>query len=277
MADTLSLAGMNLHYFRYPLETFFDSMERLSIASIELWGGYPHLDVNSVSVKEVETIYKSIKHRGLNVICFTPEQCMYPINLASKNEHIRKQSMEYFVKSMAIAAELNTDQLLVTSGWGYFSEDRAEPWERCRQSLEFLVRQAERRGIHLLLEPLTSWESNVVTDLKTLSAMLEQIRSPYLKGIIDTAPLALSDDSIEDYMNVLGANLAHVHFVDGDMRCSSHLACGDGVYPLESYYKGLYRAGYQGYLTLELTSQQYIKQPEAALKRSIETIKSWTV
>ncbi|MCG8499211.1 MAG: TIM barrel protein [Firmicutes bacterium] len=277
MADTLSLAGMNLHYFRYPLETFFDSMERLNIANIELWGGYPHLDVNSVSVKEVGTIYKSIKRHGLNVICFTPEQCMYPINLASKNEHIRKQSMEYFVKSMAIAAELNTDQLLVTSGWGYFSEGRAEPWERCRQSLEFLVRQAERRGIHLLLEPLTSWESNVVTDLKALSAMLEQIRSPYLKGIIDTAPLALSDDSIEDYMNVLGANLAHVHFVDGDMRCSSHLACGDGVYPLESYYKEFCRAGYQGYLTLELTSQQYIKQPEAALKRSIETIKSWAV
>ncbi len=36
------LAAMNMHYARYSLDYFFDSIARLGFDRFELWGGAPH-------------------------------------------------------------------------------------------------------------------------------------------------------------------------------------------------------------------------------------------
>lgn len=265
------ITGMNFHYLHYPIEYFLDSMARYQFQNIELWGASPHFYVDDLSPADVRRMKRAIEQRGLKLVCFTPEQCMYPINLAAKEEYIRERSIRYFIRSLEVAAELEAPLLLVTPGWGYLSEPSEEAWKRSRDSLQRLAEQAGRLGIALVLEPLTPVESRLVCDLPSLKRMLAEVASPQLKGMIDTIPLALAEEELADYFRELQEDLVHIHFIDGAPE--GHLAWGDGILPAQRYLQTLAECGYKGALTLEFTSFRYLDEPDLAIEKTLETLK----
>lgn len=101
--------------------------------------------------------------------------------------------------------------------------------------------------------------------------MLTEIESPKLKGMIDTIPMALAGENIEDYFRGLGKDIVHIHFVDGKPK--GHLAWGDGVLPLEKYIEMLNANNYEGYLILEITDSKYSLDPDRAVYQSMEKLK----
>ena len=48
LIDREQVAGMNIHYMRYSLEYFLEAQERAGFKTIELWGGIPHVFMDSV-------------------------------------------------------------------------------------------------------------------------------------------------------------------------------------------------------------------------------------
>ncbi|WP_160724175.1 sugar phosphate isomerase/epimerase family protein [Bacillus sp. USDA818B3_A] len=264
------ITGMNFHYKHYPLEYFLDAMVRYECKNIELWGASPHFYVDELTLHEMKNIKREIDRRNLSVVCFTPEQCVYPINLAAKEERIRERSIQYFIKSAEAAKELEAPLLLVTPGWGYENEDRHEAWKRTRDSLEKLSKVAGELGLTLALEPLTRVESNIINDAKSLKAMLKEVNSPFLKGMIDTIPMALANEDFNDYFSILKDEIVHIHFIDG--KPEGHLVWGDGVLPLQRYMDQLSHHGYQGSLTLEYTSYQYVQNPNEAMERTLDVL-----
>ncbi|MCM2535741.1 TIM barrel protein [Neobacillus pocheonensis] len=266
------LTGMNFHYKHYPLEYFLDAMVRYEFKNIELWGASPHFYVDDMSIQEMKQVKKEIDKRNLSVVCFTPEQCVYPINLAAKEERIREKSIQYFIKSAEAAKVLDAPMLLVTPGWGYENEERKEAWKRTRDSLERLSKVAADLELTLAFEPLTRVESNLVYDSKSLKAMLDEVNSPYLKGMIDTIPMALANEDFHDYFSLLKEDLVHIHFIDG--KPEGHLVWGDGVLPLQKYIDQLSEIGYKGSLTLEYTSYQYVQNPDEAIERTLKALSS---
>ncbi|NRD77170.1 TIM barrel protein [Bacillus sp. BRMEA1] len=263
------ITGMNFHYMHYPFEYFLDSMVRYGFKNIELWGASPHFYVEDMSLSDIRRVKKEITRRELSVVCFTPEQCVYPINLAAKENQIREKSIQYFIKSAEAAKELEAPMLLVTPGWGYENENRDEAWKRTRDSLDQLTRAAADLDLTLVFEPLTRVESNLVNDAHALKAMLDEVNSPYLKGMIDTIPMALANEDFLDYDRILKKDLVHVHFIDG--KPEGHLVWGDGVLPLEKYVEQLSQIGYTGALTLEYTSYQYVQDPDAAIEKTLRS------
>jgi fructoselysine 3-epimerase len=264
------ITGMNFHYKHYPLEYFLDAMVRYDFKNIELWGASPHFYVEEMSLHDIRRVKKEIDRRDLSVVCFTPEQCVYPINLAAKEKKIREKSIQYFIKSAEAAKELEAPLMLVTPGWGYENEDRLEAWKRTIDSLERLTSVVAKLDVTLAFEPLTRVESNLVHDAKSLKAILDEVGSPYLKGMIDTIPMALANEDFLDYHNLLNDDLVHIHFIDG--KPEGHLVWGDGVLPLQKYIDQLSEIGYKGFLTLEYTSYQYVQAPDAAIERSLEVL-----
>jgi len=269
------ITGMNFHYLHYPLESFLDDMVRFQFENIELWGAAPHIYVEDLSLSDINRIKREIDQRGLRVVCFTPEQCMYPINLAAKEDEIRQRSLRYFRKSLEAGVELGSPMLLVTAGWGYRNENSEEAWKRARESLQQLALEAEKRGILLALEPLSKVESNLVTDLPTLLRMLAEVNSPALKGMFDTIPLAMIGEDMDAYFEQLKEALIHIHFIDGNP--GGHLAWGDGTLPVERYMNTLERYGYTGALTLEFTSMQYVVEPDRAIEQSLRSLQPYLV
>lgn len=264
------IANMNFHYHRYPFEYFLDSTVKVGLQAIELWGGAPHLYIEDASHQEVQSLLKEIKRRELELVCFTPEQCIYPINLSAKDETCRKRSIEYFKKCIQVTNSLETSLLLVTVGYGFYNEPVEEAWKRGRESLQILAKEAEEAGIVLALEPMSRFGSNLITDLKTLKRMYEEVNSPSLKPMMDTIPVMLSGDSIEEYGAAFGDDLVHIHFLDGDGKTSAHLTWGQGVFPLEAFKESLKKIQYDGYLTLELIGPQYNWDPEKGIRDSLE-------
>ena len=59
--------------------------------------------------------------------------------------------------------------------------------ERLQKSLERLVQKAEQQSVTLILEPLTVYESNVITGLNDLERALDKVDSPNLVGMCDLA------------------------------------------------------------------------------------------
>lgn len=264
------ITGMNFHYLHYPLEFFLDAMVKYKVQQIELWGAAPHLYVEDLTISEISNIKREIDQRELKVVCFTPEQCMYPINLAAKEKNLRERSIAYFKKSIDTAVELETPMVLVTAGWGYRNESREEAWNRTKDSIEQLTSYAEKKGIVLALEPLQKIESNLINTLPDLKEMLNSISSSFLKGMVDTIPLAVEGENLADYFEQLQDDFIHIHFIDGNP--TGHLAWGDGSLPLEDYINTLVKHQYNGALTLEFTSSQYLLDPNKAFAASLKTL-----
>lgn len=263
------IAGMNIHYMQYPLEFFLDTMAKLDVRNIELWGGNPHFYIDDVTSSEVTKLKKELVLRELSLVCFTPEQSFTsPINIAAKEANIRKRSIEYFYKCANVAMELEAPLLLLGPGWSYENESVDEAWKRSRDSIEQIIQKTE---IQIALEPVTQLESKIIYDLTTLKRMLDEIDSDKLKGMIDTIPMTLADENFEDYFNVLKEDLVHIHFVDGQQNEGlDHVAWGEGNLPICNYFKQLKNINYNGYLSLELISFDYFKDPATFVKKSID-------
>ncbi|MGF7029627.1 protein FrlC [Paenibacillus mucilaginosus] len=263
------IANMNLHYHRYPLDYFLDSTVRLGLDAVELWGGAPHLFLPDLGHADLRQVLGGLRQRGLELVCLTPEQCIYPVNLSAKDEACRRRSLDYFRRAIGAANTLECSRLLVTAGYGFFNEPREEAWERGRASLAELAEEAREAGVTLLLEPLSPLGSNLVTDLASLQRMHREVDSPALKILLDTVPMMLAGDTLEAYGEAFGEELVHIHFLDGDGKTSAHLAWGEGVYPLDAFRESLQRIGYRGALSLELIGPQYNRDPEKASRDSL--------
>ena len=265
------IAGMNEHFKRYTLEYFLDSMVELGIENIELWAASPHLYMEDVSYNEVVRIRKEIERRQLNLICVTPEQCIYPVNIAAKETDVRVRSVNYFLNSLKVTAELGANMLQIVPGKGYYDEPVEEAWKRSRESLAIISKKAEELEITVVLEPLERKESNLIPNLTALNRMLKEVSSPHLKAVVDTCPMAAAGETIDDYFKVLGKDLRHIHFAD-----SNHLTLGDGTLPLATYVDQIGSNDYAGFVTLEIVSNKYISDPAGALKRALKYLESAT-
>lgn len=264
------ITGMNFHYLHYPLEYFLESMVRLQFEQIELWGAAPHFYVEDMAPADIRRVSREIKNRGLRVVCFTPEQCMYPINLAAKEKEVRERSVRYFQKSIQASAELESPLVLVTAGWGYRNEARREAWDRACDSLQQLATFAQGQGITLALEPLQRVESNLICELSDLLEMLEAIGSPAVKGMVDTVAMAVEGEELGSYFERLKDHFVHIHLVDGTP--GGHLAWGDGNLPLSAYMETLEKYEYSGALSLEFTSSRYLEHPDRAVEDSLKQL-----
>ncbi len=207
----------------------------------------------------------------MEIVYFTPEQCVYPYNLATSDPNWRKKSINYFIENIHSTVELETDKMLITSGIGNFSITKEESWKYASESIYQIMKVAEREGITLALEPLTKFESNLIINTRELKRMIEEIQSPSLKGIIDTVAMNLPGETPENYFLLL-KELCHFHLIDGDSKTDSRLGLDDGNLQWRDYVKCVQKHQYDGAYTLEIMGSTYYQNPLDAVKKSLEKL-----
>ena len=266
-------AAMNMVYQKYSFDYFLDSMERLGLRNFELWAGAPHLFCMNPSLADVKEIKRKVKQRKMKMVCLTPEQVMYPYNIAAADWELRRDSIEYFQRYIQNAAELEIDKVLCCAGWGNYDEDFEEAWKRSRDSLEMMTRFAERENVKLAFEILGPQESNLVHDFEATRRMMSEIESPYFTLCVDTVPVYVEGKTLDEYFTAFGNRISHFHLTDGNP--AGHVPCGTGIHPIESYLGDLERFGYEGYITLEIGDTSCCVSPESATRTGFETIKKY--
>lgn len=262
------LSGMNCHYIRYSMSYFLDAMLRQGFHNVEIWGASPHYFAPYFTSEMVGQLKREIRSRGLNLVCLTPEQVTYPINIAAREDYLKKLSIEDHLKTLEHAAQLECPKMLLTPGYGNNDEDREEAWKRSADSIARIAHRAEELGVTVALEHLSPASSNLINTAQDLKRMVDEIHSPRLKAMFDFGQVNIVGQRVRDYFDLLGDDIVHIHIVDGTP--GGHLALGDGNLPLEENLKDVARYGYKGYLSLEIADRRYFSNPQKADRQSID-------
>lgn len=267
------LSGMNCHYARYPFLYFLDAMAEEGLKNVEIWAASPHVHVEDATPQVIRETRQALEERGLNLVCYTPETVVYPINIAAPEDYIRERSLKFLKRGVEVAAELGAPLMLLTPGWGYLNQDKEEGLKRSLESVAEMTRKAEQEGIVLALEHLSPISSNLINTAADLRRAVDAISSPHLKAMLDTCQVGLVHEHVRDYLDLLGDDLVHVHLVDGTP--GGHLAFGDGDLPLQEFVDTLGEYGYRHHLSMEIADRRYFMDPKSADRRSIEAFRSW--
>lgn len=267
---------MSVGYQQYSLEYTLDSIAESGLKYVDFWGGAPHYCVFDTPPekrqKKVLSIRKMLDERGLKMSVFTAEQiCLYPINVASANPYVRKNSIhivkEYIEDTKALGAKYFFPQM----GYCMFDEDRDAAYQRSIEALRELADYAEKLGVQMVMEQLQMYESNLCYDRRTLKYLIDAVDSPNLTACVDCVAAASAGESVEDYYETFGV-INHVHLADGSP--AGHMVPGDGSNPLESYLETLINHNFHGSVTLEINNQIYFNDPDTATKRAVAWLKA---
>ena len=124
-------------------------------------------------------------------MCVTPEQCLYPVNIAAFDIAARNRSINVFQKNnLETAAELEADTIVTLCGYGTIDEKDEDVWKRSVDSMRILGDMAEAYNIEMVLET-SPREYTTTHTAKEAVRMIEEIGSPAVKGMIDTATLGV--------------------------------------------------------------------------------------
>lgn len=265
----------NYMYPHHSFEYFLNSMNRIGVETIEIWGATPHIHFEDFSLAEASGFDARIRAHGLKVCCVTPEQCMYPINLGAANPDTRRRSIDVFKKAVDLATVLGAEKALCTSGHRLYDEDPSECWKRCVESYQELASYARSRGVCMVLEPLTRRGIDMIVYAEEEKRMLDDVGDyDGIKAMIDTDESFRVDEYLKDFTDLFTKEqFGHVHIVDG--MPGGHLALGDGLLDLDRCFSDLENAGYEGYMTLEVMNPRYYEEPEAAVKQSFDWYLNW--
>jgi len=270
--STEQLAGMNCHYIRYSFQYFLDSMVANGLRNIEIWGASPHYFADDYTDEQVRNLKREIEARDLHLVCLTPEQVTYPINIAAREDDLRHKSVANHLRTLDHAAILGVKRMLLTPGYGYLDEPRAEAWKRSRDSIHTIAVHAAAVGVTIALEHLSPASSNLVNTAQDLRQMLDDVSHPSLKAMFDVGQVNILHETVREYFHILGSDIVHAHLVDGTP--GGHLALGDGTIPLAENLRDMSEAGYQGYLSMEIADRRYFADPADADRRSIAIFKA---
>lgn len=266
-------AVMNNAYRFYSFSYFLDSMEKLGLGLVDLWGGVQHFDPYEADAAYIKRTKRLLNDRGLKIAAYTPELLGYPYNLADRYKEIREASLSYCRKNLWIAAELAAPVMLISPGWGMWDQPYEEAFLRSAESLGKLAEVAKKLGIMLALEHLTPQSSNLLNSADAVCRMVEMVEHPNLGAALDLGQMSVFGETVDTYFNRLGNRIQIVHMMDGSP--DGHLAFGDGILPLQEYFNKLERAGYAGIITLEINDVRYGERPHEALRQCVNVLAGW--
>jgi predicted dehydrogenase/sugar phosphate isomerase/epimerase len=136
-----------------------------------------------------------------------------------------------------------------THMWSHHRDNESpEAWSAMRAELDFALELAERNGVSLGIEPEPG---NVVASARIARRLLDEIRSPRLKIVMDAANLlppenhARQREVVAEALALLGAELALVHTKDVGPGGEA-VAAGRGIVDFRNFLTGILSTGYCG-------------------------------
>ncbi|WP_282925665.1 sugar phosphate isomerase/epimerase family protein [Helcococcus kunzii] len=269
------ISAMNCHYRFYSLETFFENISKIGFRYAEIWTSPQHFFVDYSQNDDVETLKLLSEKYDIKIQCICPEQTNpKPHNIASSNSKIIERTLNYYKRIIDIAYEVGADKIVTTSGWGFLDTKRETSWKRSVNMQKNICKYALRKNIKVCIEALQPIETNLVNNIHDLEKYLSDVNEDNLYVCIDLGAMAKAGETIGEYFQKFGDKIAHVHFVDGNP--TGHLAIGDGSRDYLNDLRILEENGYSNFLSLEIASEKYYKNPFNADKQSFNNIRRYS-
>lgn len=243
---TYSLAGTDRVFARIAQDGFQATQFNFSSA------GLPSLPTEWPGAV-IPEVMKSARTHGLALCALSGTY-----NMAHPDMARRQADRVGFANIMRAAQALQVPLVTLCTGtrdannlWSPHPDNACpEAWSVMRGELDFALELAERHGVSLGVEPEPA---NVVADAVHARRLLDEVRSPRLKIVLDAAnllPPGKQDRQREVFAEaatLLGADLALVHTKDVGAGGAA-VAAGKGIVDFGLFLRGIRSTGYRGAL-----------------------------
>lgn len=268
----MKLAISTFVYLNYPLDEAIRHSAAAGYEGVDIWGGRPHAYRRDLSETEIRSLNHLLASLNLAVASFIPAQFRYPTCLCSNNEAIRRDSVAYIQESIETAAELGAPVVSVCPGHSLHGQGTNDAWGRLSESLAAICESAMQYGMRIAIEPADRYETDLIQTTADARRMIAEIGQTNLGVVLDTGHAHVVGEPIAEAVRALGDRLFHVHVDDNNGVRDQHLIPGEGSFDLASCIAVLQDAGYEGFLSVEL-SWDYTIDPVPAANTSVQRLR----
>ncbi len=207
-------------------------------------------------------------------------------NMIHPDPQRRRDGLRRLGVIAAACARLGTNVITLCTGtrdpddlWRRHPDnDSPEAWHDLLVTLTKALTTADKHDLILGVEPETG---NVIDSARKARRLLDELRSPRLKIILDAAnlfhpvDLARMDDVLDEAFDRLGGDLVLAHAKElAAAGSSGNLAPGDGVLDWDRYLRLLEESGYAGPLILHGVPEADVARGAAFLRERLAAVPS---
>lgn len=262
---------MSLDFKRFPLEHCFQLASNYGFHGLEIFCVRKHIHLPSFTARDAAVIRSYQKRYGIQVPMLTPNTLGQDLNICSADSAEREEAVVLLKRGVDAAEMIEAPRVLVTADHpGYFRDDR-EIWSVLVESIRELTAYAEKKGVQIVIEPVTPMESPVVTTARDCLRLFEDVDSPALAAMLDVVPPVVVHEPFSQYFKLLGNRLSYIHICNTDGVTDAHLRLEQGVLPMADVINTFVHCGYQGYVTAELYTENF-RDPELLLSNTARVL-----
>jgi sugar phosphate isomerase/epimerase len=268
-------------FARASIEEVLDAVVAHGLGCIQFnfaCAGLPSLP-EQVGVALVNRITRAIRERNVEVAAVSGTfNLIHPDTARREDDFRRFETVS--ANSIALGSRLVTlctGTLNPDDMWRDHPENNsAGAWKLMRSGVERALSVAERFDLWLGIEPEMA---NVVNSAAKARRLLDEVKSPRLKIVMDAANL-LSHESfpearliLEEAFDKLGADIAIAHAKDLS-RNGSFAAAGKGDMPFDVYLRLLANSGFRGPLILHGLDEKEVDASVRFLRKHMSMTKA---
>jgi sugar phosphate isomerase/epimerase len=267
-------------FARQTVEEVFDAVAGHGLACVQFnfaCAGLPSLP-ERIAPELLGRISRASCERGITIAAVSGTFNMIHPDPEQRREGLRKLDVV-----AAASARLGSGLVTLCTGtrdpqnmWRRHPDnDLDEAWRDLVATLTGALTIADRHDVALGLEPETG---NVIASARQARRLLDELRSPRLKIIMDPANLLRPDDlprmnaMLEEAFELLGADivLAHAKELDATGHAGG-LPLGSGVIDWEQYLAGLRQANFAGPIVLHGFEEAGVEASVAFIRRKLRS------
>lgn len=264
----MTIGIMAKTFVRPTLEATLDAVAAHDIRSIQFsfsCAGLPDLP-DQINPDLCDRIRQGMATRGIAMAALSGT-----FNTIDPDRHRRQDGLRRLRELASACQRLGTSVITLCTGtrdpenmWRrHPGNDAPEAWEDLLASMRQAVQIAEETGVTLAFEPEVS---NVVDTAQKARRLLDEMRSPRLKVVMDGAnifhrgELPCMREVLDEAFALLGPDIALAHAKDLDRDGEAgHLAAGTGLLDYDHYLSLLRAAGFGGALILHSLAESQVE------------------
>lgn len=222
--------------------------------------------LNFMSGDDLKEICAKAREKGMEV-----PDIMGGGDLVVLKDDEREQRVQWTIEGIEMAREASVPILNMTTGPGDWGENpvhlgrdisEGKAWEMATNSFRKIVEAAEKNDVTVTIEAAFN---NLVRDYYTLQEFMGEFDSKKLGVNMDPSHLALMGNDVPWVVRRLGKKIKHVHVKDvfgkpGTVNQDFIFPIlGEGKIDWKEFFVALKEIGYDGYLSIEFESENYLK------------------
>ena len=239
--------GFNI--FNQIPEKYFEYAAAHGLQHIEINLSKDNLSIEIFDEQRIKFLRDLAESHHIQISLHIP----YFINISDILIHLRRSNVNYFLKTIQCAYELNATHITMHMGSFYWfpveQSQRKRALDRFLKQLKIVVKACKQHMVNIALEnvvPLPAGSDYYLLgdNINDFKYIFNNIESDYIKFCLDTGHANMAEGVLE-YTKNFKEQLTCIHYHDNNGYNDEHLPVGKGKIPWKDFANELIKIGYK--------------------------------